>query len=144
MKPGHENHCRPSPKACSDPQPQLYRYASRVEIPVADPLRAVFLAQELDGTAKVGGRIAGRFVSRRELGIGDADAGIWVVLEVPEPVGRAVGFCAAPNAARVRCRRALAGAKPDHAIVVREPKSHGMWLSAHATGRDELELVGLG
>jgi hypothetical protein len=39
-------------------------------------------AQELDGTAKVGGRIAGWFVSRRKFGIRDADPGMRVVFQV--------------------------------------------------------------
>src|SRR5256885_14475084 len=124
MKAGHQNHCRPSPKECSDRQAQLHRDPPCVEIPVAHPLSAVLLTQELDGPAEVAAWVGGLLISRLDLGIADADPGSWVVLQVPQPIGVAVGLRSAVNAARVRRGGALAGAYPDDAIGIREPQSH--------------------
>jgi len=93
-----------------DPDTQLHRDAAGVEIPVADPLGTVFLAQKLDRTAEVGGRVAGRFVQSRKLGIRDADPGMRIVFEVPKPIRGAVGRYPAMDTARVWRGRALAGA----------------------------------
>src|SRR6266850_5778162 len=110
MKTGHHNHCRPSSKACLDPNTQLDGDAAGVEIPVADPLGTVFLTQKLDRTTKVGGRVAGGFVESRKLGIRDADPSMWIMFKVPQPIRGAVGRRPAMNTARVRRGRALAGA----------------------------------
>src|SRR3979490_1057509 len=102
MKTGLHNHCRPSSKDCSDRDTQSYRDPPGVQVPVADPLGAAFRAQELAGPAAVAARAGGLGVSGLDLGIADAAPGSWVVLQVPQPIGVAVGVGSAVNASRVR------------------------------------------
>src|SRR5213593_1943547 len=109
--------------ALSALQSQPDRRSAPLDVPVGDPLRAVFGAEEIDHVSERGGGVGDRLAGGGELDRAKADPAARIVSEVAMPVGGAVG------------------AQPHRPVLVREPGGRLVQAAGLPAARHQDDLL---